>query len=121
MKHTHIQLTLPVVLLLLGLGQAALSGCVASANTAAEITPTSERIIIKFAPSVSDPSAPIFVNQLAQDAGVALVYVRAMSGGAHVFELQNIRSPGMLDEAIKKLSKNAEIIYAEPDRKMHIR
>ena len=120
MKHTHIQLTLPTVLLLFGLGQAALSGCVASSNTTPEIAPTSERIIIKFAPSVSDPSAQIFVNQLARDARVALVYVRAMSGGAHVFELQNIRSPAMLDDAIKNLSKNAEIIYVEPDRKMHI-
>ena len=119
MKHTHIQLTLPTVLLLLGLGQAALSGCAASSNPAGEIAPTSEGIIIKFAPAVTDPSAPIFVNQLARDAGVALVYVRPMSGGAHVFELQNIRSPAMLDDAIKRLSKNAEIIYVEPDRKMH--
>ena len=119
MKHTHIQLTLPTVLLLLGLGQAALSGCVASTIPAGEIAPTSERIIIKFAPSVSDTSAPILVNQLAHNAGVTLVYVRPMSGGAHVFELQNIRSPSMLDDAIKNLSKNAEIIYVEPDRKMH--
>ena len=120
MKHTHIQLALPTVLLLLGLGQAALSGCVASTNPAAEIAPNNERIIIKFAPRVSDPSAPIFVNQLARDAGVALVYVRAMSGGAHVFELKNISSQAMLDDTIKNLSKNAEIIYVEPDRKMHI-
>ena len=48
------------------------------------------------------------------------MYVRPMSGGAHVFELQNIRSLSMLDDAIKNLSKNAEIIYVEPDRKMHI-
>jgi hypothetical protein len=46
------------------------------------------QIIVKFSDATMNPSENIFVDQLSHDAGARLIYVRPMSGAAHVFEVR---------------------------------
>ena len=74
------------------------------------------QLIIKFMDAVADPSRPEFVKTLSQDAGVGLVYLRPVSGGAHVFRVESGAPPPVLAEAIKRLAARRDIVYVEPDR-----
>ena len=76
------------------------------------------RIMIKFSSSILDPSAPAYVAGLSRDAGAALVYVRPMSGGTHVFVVEGMSSPDALTAAIKRLAQRSDVVYVEPDRIM---
>ncbi|GMQ89996.1 MAG: hypothetical protein BMS9Abin10_0336 [Gammaproteobacteria bacterium] len=76
------------------------------------------RIIVKFNPVVTDPSAPAYVAALSRDAGATLVYLRPMSGGAHVFVVEGISSADDLTAVIKRLGQRSDVIYVEADRIM---
>ena len=90
-------------------------GCAPAAKTqnlVAEPTPESAtsmpmnaRLIIKFKDSVQRPSAAAFVSKLSEDAGTALVYLRPMSIGGHVFECRDVYSSDELAEVIQRLTK----------------
>jgi hypothetical protein len=76
------------------------------------------QIIIKFIPKVVDPSHADYVETLARDAGVKLVYFRAMSGGAHIFRIENLVNRDQLSMILYRLSKRSDVMYVEEDRVM---
>ncbi len=78
----------------------------------------SARLILKFRDHVAHPSEEEFVKKLSDVAGVRLIYLRAMSGGAHVCSVPAIDEKTHLDEIINRLSRLEDVIYVEPDRKM---
>lgn len=77
------------------------------------------RLIIEFRDANLDPSRADVVQSLARDAGATLVYVRPLSGRAHVFQVRDINSDAQLAEIIQRLSKRADVKYVEQDRVMH--
>jgi predicted glycosyltransferase len=76
------------------------------------------QLIIKFRKADFDPSQNNFVQKLSLETKTTIVYVRPMSGGAHVFRVMNITDDTQLKTIIQKLSKRPEILYVEQDRKM---
>ena len=76
------------------------------------------QIIIKFRGDGPDPSQPHLLNDISRDAGVTLVYVRPMSGGAHVLRLENPSDGAALDRVIERLGGRRDVEYVEPDRSM---
>lgn len=78
----------------------------------------SARLILKFCDHVTDPSGEEYVKKLSDVAGVRLTYLRAMSGGAHVFSVPAIDEKAHLEEIINRLSGLPDVLYVEPDRKM---
>jgi hypothetical protein len=79
---------------------------------------TSAQIIIKFGDHVSDPSSGQYVNKLSAAAGAKLLYLRAMSSGAHVFHVREADEKTQLKDVITRLSRLPDVLYAEPDVKM---
>lgn len=73
------------------------------------------QIIIKFRNDALDPSRPDFTEGLSRDASAKLVYVRPMSGGAHVFRLEDITDSVQLTEVVQRLSRRPDILYVEQD------
>jgi hypothetical protein len=73
------------------------------------------QLIIKFRNNIADPSTIAFVQELSRDAQATLFYIRPMSGGAHVFRVENISTASQLAEVIQRLAKKPEIIYVEQD------
>lgn len=93
-----------------------LLGC-ASAHTGAGAGAASRaQLIVKFRPAVAEPSAEAFVQTLSEDVGVKLVYVRPMSGDAHVFAIQGQMAREQLDAVIGRLQERPDVVYAEEDR-----
>jgi hypothetical protein len=81
--------------------------------------PTASRLIIKFRTADTNPSRADYLAQLFRDTGVQLTYVRAMAGGAHLFQLQRpLDGPG-LDAVLERLGKRPEVLYVEPERRLH--
>lgn len=93
-----------------------------AADTSAPMssTPSNQaRLIVKFDKSVSQPSSEAYLKGLSEDAGVALVYVRAMAGdNVHVFVLEGVSDMKQLKEAISRLSARRDVIYVEQDRRL---
>jgi hypothetical protein len=77
--------------------------------------PSTAQIIIKFRNDALDPSRPDFIEELSRDASAKLVYIRPMSGGAHVFRAEDIAEFEQLNEVIQRLSKRPDILYVEHD------
>jgi hypothetical protein len=77
------------------------------------------QLIIKFRDPGLDPSRSDFVQELSRTAHAALVYVRPMSGGAHVFRVENISNTTLSSEVIQRLSKRPDILNVEQDEIMH--
>lgn len=74
------------------------------------------QIIIKFRNNVSDPSKPAFVQELSRYAQVSLFYIRPMSGGAHVFGVENISDTAQLTKVIQLLFQRQDVLYVQNDR-----
>ena len=107
-------------LLLVFVACAVLSACIQHltyADTGAAPGGTGQ-IIIKFRDAGVDPSGPHFLSELSRDAGATLVYVRPMSGGAHVLRQGNPSDGAELDRIIERLGKRRDVEYVEPDRRM---
>jgi len=66
------------------------------------------RIVMRF----SDAS---YLDELGRAAGARLVYVRAVSGGAHIVEAQ-LADQAQLAEVLRRLSQRPDIVYIEQDR-----
>lgn len=73
------------------------------------------QLIIKFRNADFDPSRIAFVQELSRDAQTQMVYLRPMSGGAHVFRVMDIFDNAQLTTVIQRLSKRTEILYVEQD------
>jgi hypothetical protein len=93
------------------------SECNTTSN-AKETGPFTAQIIIKFTEVIPDPSQPSFVKGLSQDAGISIRYVRPMSGGAHVFRVGESIGEKQLSQALQRLNKRNDIVYAEQDSMM---
>lgn len=106
---TKLHLWIVSVLFILGL-----AGCTPAPSS--EITDGyTARIIVKFSDMSVNPADRSFVESLSHDVGVKLDYLRPMSGGAHVFEVHNLRDAAELQEVLRRLSKRPGVAYAEED------
>ena len=80
------------------------------------------QIIVKFGDPRLDPSHSHILDEIGRDAGAALVYVRTMSGGAHVLRPANPVDGAELERIIGRLAKRQDVEYVELDRPMqHMR
>lgn len=109
-KVTKLYLWIAGVLFILGL-----AGCAPLPSSEATDS-YSARIIVKFSTMDVNPADRSFVENLSHDAGVTLEYLRPMSGGAHVFEVRNLRDAAELQEVLRRLVKRPGVAYAEEDR-----
>ena len=76
------------------------------------------QLIIKFRKADFEPSRIAYVQELSRDAQTQMIYLRPMSGGAHVFRVMDISDNAQLTTVIQRLSKRPEILYVEQDRIM---
>jgi len=76
------------------------------------------QLIIKFRKADFDPSRNDFAQKLSDEAQTPIIYLRPMSGGAHVFRVMNIADNAQLIKVIQRLSKRPDILYVEQDRLM---
>lgn len=106
-----------ISLVVLFFGVAVQSGCARPATGGMEAS-AGHQLIIRFVPEVMDPPERKYLEQLARDCGVALVYVRPVAGTAHVFKITDGDAAGM-EAALQCLSHRPDIVYAEHDRIMH--
>jgi hypothetical protein len=90
----------------------------APAASSAAGGPVSAQIIVKFRAADAAPAQADFLAGLSRDAGATLVYVRAMSGGAHVLRIENSADAGRVASVIERLSRRADVEYVEPDALM---
>ena len=103
-----------------------LSGCVSVDSPAAEPTQgaaplsikTQSQIIVKFRDPTLDPAQPGYLKKLVRDTGVTLVYVRPMSGGAHVLRVEGAVNTDHFLRILDGLAKRPGVEYAEADRLM---
>lgn len=109
------------------LGLIFIVSCVATSNSIAggNIQPQPQavnqkmaQLIIKFRKADFDPSRIAYVQELSRDAQTQIIYLRPMSGGAHVFRVMDISDNAQLTMVIRRLSKRPEILYVEQDRIM---
>ena len=77
------------------------------------------QVIIKFRDPALDPSRQEYLRELAHDTGVKLVYVRPMSGGAHVLRIEGVVDAEQFQRVVNGLATRPEVEYAEPDRLLH--
>jgi hypothetical protein len=73
------------------------------------------QLIIKFRNVNFDPSQGDYLQILSRDIGATLVYLRPMSGGAHVFRVMDITGNEQLTAVIRRLAERADILYVEQD------
>lgn len=106
---TRLYLWIVGVLFMLGL-----AGCTPASSSAAADGYTA-RIIVKFSDMSANPADRNFVENLSHDVGVSLGYLRPMSGGAHVFEVYNLRDAAELQEVLRRLAKRPGVAYSEED------
>jgi len=109
------------------LGLIFIVSCVATSNSTAggniQAQPQAARrkmaqLIIKFRNADFDPSRIVYVQELSRDAQTQMIYLRPMSGGAHVFRVMDVSDNAQLTTITRHLSKRPEILYVEQDRIM---
>ena len=115
----------PMVLIFSG-SLAVFSGC---ANVPVVAEPTQHaapapsklwtQVIVKFSDPALDPTRPEYLKDLARNTGAVLVYIRPMSGGAHVLQVEGVVDAGHFQRIVDELSKRPGVEYAEADRRMH--
>jgi len=76
------------------------------------------QIMVRFSPDVGAPEKAEFVAALSRDIGATLVYVRPMSGGAHVFRVEGLSGPDQLTHVLKMLRQRPDVIYAEQEKQI---
>lgn len=99
-----------------------LCGCVStSVTTQAEsssMLPMSQ-MIVKFKDPAVDPTKPSYLQELSQAIGATLVYVRPMSGGAHILRMEAGANAESFRRVVESLAKRSDVEYAEPDQLLH--
>jgi hypothetical protein len=96
-------------------------GCTTEQTITRQPSPQEMRgaqLIIKFRNDGFDPSPAVFVQELSRDTQVQIIYLRPMSGGAHVFRVMDISDNTQLEAVIRRLSQRPDILYIEHDRIM---
>lgn len=106
-----------------------LSGCASTGMpAAAESVPRADspqirqmaQVIVKFRDPALNPAQQDYLKGLARDMGVvAFVYVRPMSGGAHVLRVDAAVDGGHFQRIVDGLTKRPEVEYVEADRRMY--
>ena len=106
-------------LALLSLGLSACAGvAVSSENAPAASVMVIGRVIVKFRDPAFDPTVGPYLAELSGEFNVTLVYVRPMSGGAHVLQVADANRHIDIDRVIEMMRKRDEVLYAERDRLM---
>jgi hypothetical protein len=90
----------------------AVPGCAGAASNPAAPKQVVQ-VIVKFRDPAFDPSRRDYLDRLARVVHGSVVYVRAMSGGAHVLRLETGLN---VPKAIEQLRQRPEVEYAEIDR-----
>lgn len=76
------------------------------------------RVIIAFTSDVRDPRDPALIGELSRVAGYELLYLRPMSGGAHVFSTSMSLPLRERKSAIERLAALPGVRYVEEDTLM---
>ncbi len=114
-------------MLAISLLSAGLPGCARSENPPPDQAATAGglhtgRIIIRFRDPQPDLTREMLLHSLSQDAGLFLVYIRPMSGGAHVLQARDRSdrpvSPEALTAAVRRLAVRPDVEYVELDQRM---
>ncbi len=82
--------------------------------------PPIRQVMVRFSDKVDESALSgdgqaAFLATLSQAAGEDVVYVRPMSGGAHVLAVREARSPAAMAQLSARLAALPEVILAEPD------
>jgi hypothetical protein len=77
-----------------------------------------QQLIIKFRDPNFDPAQDDYLQELSRDTQTQLIYLRPMSGGAHVFRVMDTSDNAQLITVIQRLCKRPEILYVEQDKMM---
>jgi hypothetical protein len=107
-----------------GLAALILVGCgiqdgAAGKEAGTRVTPTgNERIIVKLRDPARDPASAETLHELSRQAGLSFAYLRPLSGGAHLLQIEGIASPEAVDEALGRLRASPGVEYVEPDQLM---
>lgn len=119
MKYMHILL---VAVLLAPV----LTGCVGGEMTTsgrtseAAVNVSTAQIMLKFRDGRDEQAARAALPALSRQAGLGMVYVRPMSGQAHVLRFPAEISSDQMEQALRRLRADPSIEYAEPDRRVKI-
>ena len=117
LSHASSLMTLVALLGCTGMGLPAAAETARSADTSS--ARQMNLVIIKFRDPATDPSQPRYLSELSRAMGVTMVYVRPMSGGAHVLRVDGASGPEHFQRIVQALAQRPEVQYAEPDRHMY--
>ncbi len=76
---------------------------------------TSVRLIIKFSSPLLFSTIEKKLQEISEQTGIELVYVRAMSNDAHVIAAQNISSAGKTTDLINRIKQRDDVEYVAID------
>jgi len=76
------------------------------------------QIILKFKDPVFDPSVGNYLRMLSNQTGANIIYVRPMSGDAHVLRIEGAGNGGGLRRVMDGISTRPEVEWVEQDRIM---
>lgn len=96
-----------------------LCGCVSTSQTTqAESSGIQHmpQVIVKFKDPAVNPAKHGYLEELSREIGATLVYVRPMSGRAHVLRIESSGNTESLHRVVEGLSKRSDVEYAEPDQ-----
>lgn len=78
-----------------------------------------QQFMLKFVDGRDERAARDSLPALESAAGLILVYVRPMSGQAHVLGFPPNATPAQVERALDRLRQLPEVEYAEPDRRVY--
>lgn len=94
-----------------------------SSFTPQSVNTQSDRVIVKFKPSSSmglnNSMNTNQMNVLTQTTGVSLRHIRRMANGAQLLKIDNRRSANRMADVLTALQNDANVEYAEVDKKMY--
>jgi len=80
--------------------------------------PESHRIIVKLRDPARNPASPEILHELSQQAGLSFIYLRPLSGGAHLLAIEGAPDTGAMAKALDRLGALPIVEYVEPDQLM---
>ncbi|MBN1614721.1 MAG: S8 family serine peptidase [Deltaproteobacteria bacterium] len=124
------RIPLLIVIALLGMMVAAASPTLAGGYTPRSHSSTpdhyqyTDRLIVKYKDAATGRAAQTLsaqdVTSLSRSAGLRLTHLRRMSGSAHVLKLPSRMTLPQVRAIAQKLGAQANVLYAEPDRRMFL-
>lgn len=78
-----------------------------------------QQFILKFSDGRDERATRESLPSLESAAGLPLVYVRPMSGEAHVLRFPDPATPAQVEQALERLRQLAVVEYVEPDRRVY--